>query len=158
MLRRPRESVWYGLDPVQVLPFQATARRRFGRRLTSTVTADRLTYVLAGLTLPGRKEAVAVEVRFHRDTGYGTFGLAPQDYPEVFADPSAKSPHRMPSGALCLYAPFDPPDQRWEWSDGLEALIELTGEHLTREHLWRHTRANGHARWLGLEAPHGLPR
>lgn len=151
-------AAWYGLDPIETIPFQALARRRFGDRLTIRCTAYLLEYGLHGLTGPGLPEPVTVRIRFYRRPPYPTFGLDPRNLPQVHSVEGQRSPHRWPDNALCLYAPFDPPDQRWVWNDGLAMLIDLVQQHLTLEHLWRRPNRPGRHRWLGEEAPHGVPR
>lgn len=154
----PTEATWYGLDPVETIPFQAAARRRYCDRLTVRSTADRLQYDLDALTGPGLIEPVPVRIRFYRRPPYPTFGLPARDFPQVHAAPGQVSPHRWPDGALCLYAPFDPVEQRWVWTDGLAMLLDIIRNHLTLEHLWRHPTRRTRPLWLGAEAGHGTPR
>jgi len=60
------------------------------------------------------------------------------------------SPHRYDdNGTLCIWYPNDPPEQKWEFEDGLLALINHIQAHLFREAWWRE-----HDEWLGPEAPH----
>ena len=64
--------------------------------------------------------------------------------------PSGSSPHRYDdNGTLCIWYPNDPPEQKWEFEDGLLALINHIQAHLFREAWWRE-----HDEWLGPEAPH----
>jgi hypothetical protein len=77
------------------------------------------------------------------------------DHPRVFANGPTDSPHRYPERGwrrLCMWYPLDPPEQRWLPDDGLLALFGMAAQHLFREAWWRE-----HARWLGVEAPHGPP-
>lgn len=137
---------WYG-------PLEREARRVHGMRLTSQLRKGRqLVYEHSGLEVPGRAD-VPARVVFYADPPYATYGLPPQDYPRVFADPGARSKHRMPSDdALCLYAPFVPPAERWTSSQGLLVLLNLVVDHLFSEMTWRETGL-----WPLPESPHGLP-
>ena len=69
----------------------------------------------------------------------------------VFADPGARSPHRMPDDSLCLYYPGDPREQRCVSEDGLDELLNITARHLFAEDFWRTNDEN----WPLEEAPHG---
>jgi hypothetical protein len=72
--------------------------------------------------------------------------------PRVVADGPSDSKHRFEDGSLCMWYPWDPPDRRWVWEDGLAALIGHAIRHLFQEAWWRET---GH--WPGEEASHGPP-
>ena len=72
------------------------------------------------------------------------------DVPTVFVDGPKKSPHRYSRGALCMWYPKDPVDNRWVFEDGLLALIGLVITHLFREAWWRET-----GEWVGEEVQHG---
>lgn len=146
---------WYGADPAWTLPFQRDARRHYGPAVTVALRPNYLLYRHKGLDIPGRDEPVAVEVRFEARPLYDTYGLSPQDYPRVFADPGFASPHRMPDDSLCLFYPGDPPERRWTADDGLLALLNLAGDHLFFETYWRHTGGHQGGKWLAPEAPHG---
>ncbi len=112
-----------------------------------------LTYFIDGLEVIGEPSPVDVEIRFHAEPPYDTYGLPAQDYPHVFAKPGAESEHRLPDGGLCLFAPFDPPERRWTNDKGLLELIKLTRQHLFFEVCWR--RDGG---WPVEDAEHGLPK
>jgi hypothetical protein len=64
---------------------------------------------------------VLVTIDFYATPPYACWGLPPEEYPRVFADPGASSPHRMPDDdALCLWFPAtrrnaggDPPTGCW---------------------------------------------
>lgn len=56
------------------------------------------------------------------------------------------------AGTLCLQYPYDPPQLRWSWSDGLEALVQVMHRHLVFEEYWRRE-----GRWPTEDAPHGHP-
>lgn len=71
----------------------------------------------------------------------------------VYANGPTESPHRYPSGALCMWHPDDNREQRWEPRDGLLALIDLAVLHLFREAWWRET-----GQWRGPEAAHGADK
>lgn len=122
-----------------------------------------LTYHHAGLDVPGRRHRVPVQVHFYEDPDHYTYGLPAADYPRVVADPGAESKHRMPDGALCLFFPGDPPEKRWQHTDGLVSLFEIVRRHLVLEDYWRESggfgdrRGKGAGVWLGDEAPHGFP-
>jgi len=107
------------------------------------------------LDLPviGRDKPVPVRVELHRDPGYETFGLDPVDYPRVFADEGARSPHRMQDDSLCLYYPGDPVSRRWTADQGLDELLNLTARHLLAEDYWRENDEV----WPFDEAAHGYP-
>jgi hypothetical protein len=143
---------WYGAQARWFYPFEREAQRTHGLRLTSHLAKGRrLIYEHSGLEVPGRSD-VPVRVEFYASAPYDTFGLDPQDYPRVFADPKARSKHRMSDDALCLYAPFDPPEDRWTSSDGLLLLLNLVVDHLFSEMVWRDSGV-----WPRPESPHGLP-
>lgn len=144
---------WYGATVAWWAPFERDARRADGDLITVELGLDRIIYRHAGLEVPGRLDLVPVRVEFYETPEYPTYGLPAQDYPRVFADPGADSPHRMPDGALCLFFPGDPADRRWTSKDGLHALLGLVRDHLFFELHWRAT-----GRWLGPEAPHGFGR
>lgn len=78
------------------------------------------------------------------------YGYEQPKVADVHADGPTESPHRYPSGALCMWLPEDPPEERWLPKDGLLALIDLAVLHLFREAWWRETGV-----WPGREAPHG---
>jgi hypothetical protein len=73
--------------------------------------------------------------------------------PRVFVDGPTDSPHRYPDGSLCMWYPWDPPEQRWVFSDRLLVLLNYIQVHLFREAWWREK-----GEWLGPEAPHGPPK
>jgi hypothetical protein len=151
---RPR---WCGQDPAWWLPFESAARRWYGSGLQISYTHDRIEYRVH-VDVLGRRETVPVLVKIYADPPYHCYDLAPQDYPRVYADVGAASPHRMPDGALCLYQPLDPPEQRWRSDHGLLALLELVRRHLLLEDGWRLTGGHAGGLWAGAEAPHGLPK
>lgn len=112
-----------------------------------------LVYTHSGIDVPSLPTPVPVRIEFHEYPPYGTFGLHPRDYPRVFADPGAASPHRQPvDGALCLWQPRDAADRRWLATNGLGELLSIIRNHLLFEVHWRAT-----GEWLGDEAPHGFP-
>ena len=61
--------------------------------------------------------------------------------------------HTYGRNRLCMWLPSDPPERRWQRTDGLLKLIDTAVVHLFRELYWR-----GHGEWLGEEAPHGIPK
>lgn len=172
--RKCPAAPWYGAT----IPFQrhlerglrdsAEHRRSVSVELIPYGTAIQthfrvLIYRHAGLDVPGRRHRVPVEVEFHEDPDYCTYDLPAADYPRVVADPGAASKHRMPDGALCLFFPKDPPEKRWQHTNGLVSLFEIVRRHLAFEEYWRDTggfgdgRGHGAGVWLGDEAPHGFP-
>jgi hypothetical protein len=150
----PRQP-FYGHDLQWALPLEAAARRRHGRALSVELGRGRLTYRHSGLEIPGRVDPVPVGVHFHADPPYDTYGLPPEQYPRVYADQCADSPHRMPDDSLCLYYPADPPERRWLPEHGLAALLDVVNDHLFYELHWRATGGRHGGQWLGDEAPHG---
>lgn len=164
-------GAWYGTN----LTFQAVLLRdtdthdEHAGRITSSlrqtrrrVSRDRVwTFTHDGMNVPGRDDAVPVTVEFHESPGYATYGLEPWEFPLIFADPGADSPHRHQDvDALCLWFPGDPDDRRWHHTDGLVALFNLARNHLFFETYWRATGGHGGAGsregiWLGDEAAHG---
>lgn len=165
--RRPvgRPAGWYG----SLAEWQERVERGLARRHPGRLTiADhdlscfhpnasrRRVYKHTGLYVPGRAEPVPTRVEFYESPPYDTYGLSPQDYPRVFADPGALSPHRMPDDALCLYEPEDPAERRWTAPDGLVALLNIVQNHLFCELRWRHTGGFSGGVWPLDEAPHGL--
>lgn len=150
-------TIWYGLQPYWQVLLEAAARREHRGDLRLQIRPNRLTYRLP-VEVPGRRDPVPVTIEFHRWPPYECWGLPPEEYPRVLADPGAISPHRMPEDdALCLYYPLSPPDQRWRPVDGLLALIDLTRNHLFFEDHWRDSGGVSGGQWLGAEQPHGLP-
>jgi hypothetical protein len=153
---------WYGTRAAWWAPLERDARRRFGPALRHRIGPPRiwhrddprtLAYFVGGLEVIGEPAPVDVEIRFHAEPPYDTYGLLAQDYPHVFAKTGARSIHRLQDGSLCLFAPFDPPERRWTSDKGLLDLIELTRQHLFYEVCWRVDR-----KWPAEDAPHGLPQ
>lgn len=149
---------WYGAQDAWRVPLEAKARRRYGAQLRMDWGDQAMIYRLRDAHVPGR-EPIDVRVAFFANPYYDTYGLPPQDYPRVFADPGAPSPHRMPfDDALCLYYPRSAPTRRWRSTDGLLMLLDLVRDHLFFETHWRDTDRRGKGEWLGGEAPHGFAR
>lgn len=157
-----RHDVWYGFDPGFQLMLEAGLRsdpEHAGKVRCELVTVPAtgwprvLVYRHTGLDVPSVPVPEPVRIEFHEYPGYPTFDLNPRDYPRVFADPGAASPHRQPDdGALCLWQPRDPAERRWVAADGLGALFSIISNHLFFEVHWRAT-----GEWLADEAPHGFP-
>lgn len=161
-----RSGTWYG----STASWQEHLERGLIRRHPGQVTASnhdrgcfdpdgtRLrVYMHSGLYVPGRVDLVPVRIEFHERPSYQTYGLAPQDYPRVFAEPGALSKHRMPDDdALCLYYPNDPPERRWTAPNGLVALLNIVSNHLFCELRWRNTGGPDRGIWMLDEAPHGF--
>jgi hypothetical protein len=70
--------------------------------------------------------------------------------PRVVVDGPTDSPHRYPDGSLCMWYPNDPPELRWNLSDGAGQLIAGVAAHLIREEWYRRT-----GEWIGDEVRHG---
>lgn len=148
---------WYGMDPGWRRPFEVIALREHPGRLTVVTGHRRLTYMHAGLHIPGRADRVPVRIEFRAEPTWETFGLPPEDYPAVYAD-DADSPHRMPDNGLCLFYPGDPPWRRWRSRvDFLDGLLRIVYDHLSAEHIWRQTGGYNGGLWVLDEAPHGFP-
>lgn len=153
------EPNWYAARPEWRIWMEAGARRTYGGRLQRSVRLDRVTYHVP-VEVSGRREPVQVTITFYQRPGYDCYGLPPQEYPRVLtSDVDVHSPHRLPSdGALCLYYPLDPPEQRWRPEHGLLALLDLVQSHLFYEEYWRASGGHRGGVWIGHEQPHGLPR
>ncbi len=150
-------SRWYGHQAAWTLAFERAAILEHGEDLSVELEMDRLTYRHRGLEVPGRLEPVPVTIRFFEQPRYDAFGLRPAEFPRVFADPGARSPHRhAQDDALCLYYPDINPGRRWTPDEGLLALLNLTRDHLFFELHWRATRDRRGRRgvWLAPEVTH----
>ncbi|MFE9693680.1 hypothetical protein [Micromonospora sp. NPDC005806] len=77
------------------------------------------------------------------------FSAGSPEIPRVFVNGPSESPHRYDGGELCMWLPFDGPEQRWLRGDGPAALLGHVVAHLVREEWWRRT-----GEWVGDEAPH----
>lgn len=164
---------WYGAHPSWWAPFEADARRRYGPELTHEYRADlntglpiaalprdrgvRLVYQVRDVLVVGTPAVVDVAITFWAQPAYDTYGQAPQDFPQVHAEPGLASPHRYPNDALCLWYPWDPVEQRWHHGRGLLDLLEVTRRHLYMERHWRRTGGHRGGVWLLTDAPHGTP-
>jgi hypothetical protein len=100
---------------------------------------------------------MVVRIEFYARPLYDTYGLPPEEYPRVYADLGAASPHRLRGDALCLYFPHAKPERRWTPEKGLLALIDITRDHLFFEGFWRQTGGANGGIWLGAEQPHNFP-
>ncbi|VTU41416.1 hypothetical protein H4P1_00048 (plasmid) [Variovorax sp. PBS-H4] len=147
---------WYGNSPTWQTLLEDAARRQYGDRLRRIEHRGILEYRLE-LDVRGPNDLVEVSIIFHATPNYYCYDLHPQDYPQVWAEPGKPSKHRMPDGSLCLYFPYDPVNRRWTADKGLLDLINITIDHLAYEDHWRATGGDDGGRWLGDEAPHGLP-
>jgi hypothetical protein len=137
----PAPGSWYGLQPAWQIPLEAGARREHGASLRLDLRLDRVTYQVT-IEVPGRRSQVPTEIVFYRRPPYLCWGLAPEEYPRVYAAPGEDSPHRMPDDALCLYYPRSPEHERSRPANGLLAPIDLVRNHLFFEDHWR--AAGGH--------------
>ena len=143
---------WYGADPSWVIPLEASARRALGRDLTAHLGLGVLTYNTHQVSVPGDRQLHDITIRFYAEPRYPTYGLAPEEYPQVQGGSALDSPHRMPDESLCLWQPHDPIARRWVPGDGLLALIKHACNHLFLEDWYR-----DHHEWLIAQAPHALP-
>lgn len=110
-----------------------------------------LVYRLDDLDVRGSVLPATVTAKFFPAVDANWKGrVQPRDYPSVFSDRGACSPHRHGDDALCLYHPLDRTDVRWTSEMGLDTLFDMASEHLFLERYWR-----DHGVWLGEEAPHG---
>ena len=96
---------WYGSSAAWQVNLLADARRRYGNGVQLELRLGELICRHVGLEVRGRRTVIPVTIRFYAQPRYHCFGLPPQDYPMVFADPGADSPHRYLNHALCLYYP-----------------------------------------------------
>jgi len=136
--------------------FEASARRAYPGQLTHTLAPGRLTYRIE-LDVIGRIGPVPITTEFWANPPYGCYGLNPADYPRVYAEPGAASPHRMPDdNALCLWYPADSATRRWTADKGLLDLLDITADHLLYEQYWRATGGEHDGIWAGDEAEHGF--
>lgn len=147
---------WYGDTPYWRVALEASARRVYSDRLQVIEWPGVLEYRIA-LDVRGPNDLIDVAVRFYDDPPYERYGLAPQDYPRVFAELGMPSKHRMPDDdALCLYDPADSLWRRWTADKGLLDLLDLVVDHLGYEAYWRATGGPDGGTWLGDEAEHGF--
>lgn len=153
---RHRHVGWYGVEPHWQVWVEADARREHGVKLCRRTRLDRLSYRIP-VEVRGRRDPAIVRIVFYARPEYDTYGLPPQEYPRVYADLGADSPHRMPDDALCLYFPHSAPERRWTPEKGLLALIDLIGDHLFMEAYWRLSGGENGGMWLGEEQPHNFP-
>jgi hypothetical protein len=132
---------WYG-DERQRIVFEASARRRLASLRGSTlVSGDRAGRVYTATLEVPHYALRRVAVRFPKES---------PTYPLVTVDGPTSSPHRYGEHRLCMWHPDDPADARWQFEDGLLALLGIVTAHLFREAWWRETDE-----WPGPEAPHG---
>lgn len=150
---RRYDARWYGVEPYWQVWVEAGARREHGTRLCRSTRLDRLTYRVP-VEVRGRRHPVIVRIVFYARPEHPTFGLPPEEYPHVYADPGADSPHRLLDDALCLYFPRSEPGRRWTPEKGLLALIDLVRDHLFFEEYWRLTGGDRGGIWLGEEQAH----
>ncbi len=110
-------------------------------------------YRLDGVSVKGRPEPVPVRIDFVPHRYFTSDRDWPgEDFPKIYAGSMDASPHRFSDGALCLYYPGDPVEQRWTSAQGFTALIVLVAEHLFFEDVFRETKE-----WIGPQAAHGFP-
>jgi hypothetical protein len=161
---------WFGIDPTfhYLLEHSVEIDVEHRGQVTMRVVAAyapgaprTLQYRHAGVSVPSRRP-VPVLIEFPEYPAYATYGRPAQDYPRVFADLGAESPHRMDrDDSLCLYHPHDPSERTWSATDGLALLFNMVANHLFFETHWRATggcgdgNGNDEGIWLADEAPHG---
>jgi hypothetical protein len=142
-MRRAKRACWYE-DFRYRLRFEAAARQTL-KSLSSTragkgATAE-IVYVLT-VSVPEYAESRTIKIR-----------LANYKKPAFMAvsvDGPTSSPHRYPSGNLCMWYLDDGPELRWQPEEELLGLIQYVRVHLFREAYWRQ-----YEYWPGPEAPHG---
>jgi len=109
-------------------------------------------YHLDGVDVVGRVERVPVVIEFRPQRYFPGGGVRDgRDFPVVFAGEMQDSPHRYEDGALCLYYPDDPAEQRWTADKNLAELIVLVQDHLFLEDTYAET-----GEWLAPQAEHGF--
>ena len=69
--------------------------------------------------------------------------------PRVFVDGPDESPHRYADGSLCMWYPHDPPEARWQPTDGPIVLLGHIAAHLIKEQWCRQT-----GEWPGDQIGH----
>jgi hypothetical protein len=69
---------------------------------------------------------------------------------ELLGQPQEELTWARLTGPLCLEYPFDPPNLRWQWDDGLHVYLRIVQRHLWSEEYWR-----WHGHWPVEDAPHG---
>ena len=147
---------WYGAEPAWQVALEASARREYAGQLTYTLAPGRLIYRI-GLEVVGRIDPVPITIEFWAIPLYNCYGLDPADYPRVYAEPGAESPHRMHTDdALCLWYPADPATRRWTADKGLLDLLDIIADHLLYEQHWRATGGKHGGIWAGDQAEHGF--
>ncbi|KQY96821.1 hypothetical protein ASD19_09735 [Microbacterium sp. Root53] len=125
---------------------------RIEMRASRTEAVPRRRYLLDGVDVVGRNERVPVVVEFRPQRYFAGGELRDgRDFPFVYAGQMPGSPHRYEDGALCLYYPEDPAEQRWTADKNLAALIVLVQDHLFLEDTYADTGA-----WIAPEAEHGF--
>lgn len=150
---RGRDTRWYGAEPSWQVWVEASARREYGAQLCRRTSRDHLSYRVP-VEVRGRRDPVLVHIVFYARPEYATYGLPASEYPRVYADLGAESPHRLADDALCLYFPRSAAARRWTPAKGLLALLDLTRDHLLFEGYWRLTGGEHRGVWLGEEKPH----
>ena len=80
---------------------------------------------------------------------YGSYiirGVFAGRVPQVFADSLTDPRHVYEDGSLCMWFYGDPKQNRWEPSDGLLRLLDLTKAHIFKELRFKET-----GKWIGKE-------
>lgn len=122
----------------------------FGSPRTEAVPRRR--YHLDGVDVVGRTERVPVVIEFRPQRYFPGGGVRDgRDFPVIYAGAMQNSPHRYEDGALCLYYPDDPPEQRWTADKSLAELIVLVQDHLFLEDTYAET-----GEWIAPQADHGF--
>ncbi|NMO54544.1 hypothetical protein HH310_25595 [Actinoplanes sp. TBRC 11911] len=135
-----REPVWFA-RPAHRLPFiAALTAAAVGPRCVRAPRPYRGGFALRCTITPPGIGACTVTI---------VFGKGSPEVPRVFVDGPTDSPHRYVDGSLCMWYPYDPPERRWQRSDGPVVLLGHIAAHLIREHWWRRT-----GEWAGDEAAH----
>jgi len=172
---------WYGNDPSWYLPFEGPSVRFLGKDLhveyavadfwpatasaascgqrvgpsignTEDIVWPVRRYLIDNVRVLGRRDPVQLRIEFVPSRLLdGRSGWNAMDFPHVYADECYGSPHRYSDGALCLYYPKDPVENRWTADKGLVQLVVAVQNQLFIEDIWRET-----GEWLSPQAPHGF--
>jgi myo-inositol-1(or 4)-monophosphatase len=154
---------WYGMDP----HFWSVLEEKWpvdgfegdiGPFATPGSVPEGIIYRFGALDVPGDPARHDVAIVFWRQLPQPwAEGIDPRDYPSVYTSRHRGRYHDNRDDGLCMWSPFDPPEQRWSHDKGLLTLIEITRRHLFLELHRQCSGGDAGGQWLGAEAPHGLP-
>lgn len=123
------------------IAFERDARRggtEFEAEIVATPAAVRYTFPVEVPVYDERRSAVA---------------LVGDGEPAVYLDGPECARHRYPGGELCMWYPYDPPEERWTPTDGLGGLINHV-----REHAYCEAECRAGHPWPKRESPGKHPR